>query len=362
MNMGIIICCIVIFAVLIGLVIKNLYEAKNLLAEQDELMRSLDRGLGESVKDISDEMCSNTSKYSIGYWTNEQKMECLERQRLVCGLSKSKLREMAKFGVIKIYDRDSIISEQGDDPKHAFFIFDGKVDVIINGSKVAERTATDCVGEIPLLHKAWRRNGTLKTSQRSVIFELSYDYLMPYLKSAKSQNPFVTNLALILAERLRERGRFLRQPNNKPKVFIGSSTKTVEVAKKVKKELSADKGLEVIIWTDGVFKPSLTSIESLEKFAAECDFAIIIFGPDDKLVLDGGGKVQVPRDNVIFELGLFMGVLGRERTFFMADKGKRPTDLDGVTYEKYTFGKGKKLDISEAVKKIRDVINDKKVR
>lgn len=185
---------------------------------------------------------------------------------------------------------------------------------------------------------------------------------MPYLNLARMQNPFVANLALILAERLRERGRFLRQPNAKPKVFIGSSTKSVEVAKKVKEYLSEDKGLEVIVWTDGVFKPSLTSIESLEKFAANCDFAIIVFGPDDTLVLDSGGKVPVPRDNVIFELGLFMGVLGRERTFFMVDKEKRPTDLDGITYEKYTFGKGRKLDVKDAVVNMREAIKEKKAR
>ena len=109
----------------------------------------------------------------------------------------------------------------------------------------------------------------------------------------------------------------------------------------------------------------MTSIESLEKFAETCDFAVIVFGADDSLVVSDGSSKEVPRDNVIFELGLFMGVLGRDRSFFLVDNAKCPTDLDGVTYEKYSISEGPKhtkINVKTAVSKIRSAIKEKKVR
>ena len=58
-----------------------------------------------------------------------------------------------------------------------------------------------------------------------------------------------------------------------------------------------------------------------------------------------------------------MGILGRNRSFFLVDSAKCPTDLDGVTYEKYTISPGKKsINVKDAVSKIRAVIKEKKVR
>jgi hypothetical protein len=86
------------------------------------------------------------------------------------------------------------------------------------------------------------------------------------------------------------------------------------------------------------------TLSSLIKAADEVDFAILVMTSDD--VTTSRGKTQsVPRDNVLFELGLFMGVLGPARTFFIFNKKediRRANDLDGVTggvYELDTSGK-----------------------
>jgi predicted nucleotide-binding protein len=63
------------------------------------------------------------------------------------------------------------------------------------------------------------------------------------------------------------------------------------------------------------------------------DFAIVVVTPDDTTTMRGM-SAPAPRDNLLFELGLFAGALGRARTFLVlpADSPPRlPTDLSGVT-------------------------------
>jgi CRP/FNR family transcriptional regulator, cyclic AMP receptor protein len=69
-------------------------------------------------------------------------------------------------------------------------------------------------------------------------------------------------------------------------------------------------------------------------------------------------KRMSPRDNVIFELGLFMGALSRERTLVLVPKGmdfKVPSDLLGMTHIPHAFSKhGNATNIlREPIKTIR---------
>lgn len=55
--------------------------------------------------------------------------------------------------------------------------------------------------------------------------------------------------------------------------------------------------------------------------------------------------MQSARDNVVFELGLFVGAIGRERTFMLFDRSNQPdlpTDLAGIiaaTFQQHASGK-----------------------
>ena len=83
-----------------------------------------------------------------------------------------------------------------------------------------------------------------------------------------------------------------------------------------------------------------TAIEDLVAQAGTSDFAIIVLTGDD-VTKSRGRAMSSPRDNVIFELGLFMGSLSRERTFIVAQKDvdlKLPTDLLGVTTLRFSRG------------------------
>ena len=118
---------------------------------------------------------------------------------------------------------------------------------------------------------------------------------------------------------------------SRPAIFIGSSAEGLEVAKAIQAELQYS--AECVIWSQGVFGLSEGTLESLVKAIKKFDFAVLVLTPDD-LVTSRGNSSPSPRDNVLLELGMCIGTLGRSRTFMVVDrkaKVKLPTDLAGVT-------------------------------
>ena len=117
----------------------------------------------------------------------------------------------------------------------------------------------------------------------------------------------------------------------KPFIFIGSSSEGLESAKAIQANL--DKGAECQIWHQGLFGLSSGTLETLVNSLNNFDFSILVLTNDDLLTLRGQ-EFNSPRDNVLFELGLFIGALGRERTFIVIDRSaqlKLPSDLAGIT-------------------------------
>ena len=130
----------------------------------------------------------------------------------------------------------------------------------------------------------------------------------------------------------------------KPRVFIGSSIKGLDIARHAQAELDHDADPE--IWDQAIFKSTNVPIENLLRLVQEYDFALFILHPEDVATVRDEEEVTV-RDNVIFELGLFLGKLGRSRVFFIApqqaDRNHRnrlylPTDLSGITPPEYNPG------------------------
>lgn len=118
---------------------------------------------------------------------------------------------------------------------------------------------------------------------------------------------------------------------SKPRVFVGSSVEGLSIAEHL--QLGLDYHAECTLWSQGVFGLSGGTLESLMKAVKEFDFAVLVLTPDD-LVQKRSASKNSPRDNVLFELGLFMGALGRERTYIVYCRDVSidlPTDLAGVT-------------------------------
>ncbi len=98
----------------------------------------------------------------------------------------------------------------------------------------------------------------------------------------------------------------------KPRLFIGCSREAIPYARAVHEQLG--RYAQVRPWFADAFTPNEYPMESLEKCLDSSDFAVFIFAPDDVVLLRGNYYFQ-PRDNTLFEMGLFWGKLRRDRVF-----------------------------------------------
>jgi hypothetical protein len=125
----------------------------------------------------------------------------------------------------------------------------------------------------------------------------------------------------------------------KPRIFLGSSGKQEKLLQALTRGLSDIARVEP--WMRS-FNPGTSTLERLLELTREVDFAAFVFARDDWTTTSPPassqpGSVQAsPRDNVVFEAGLFGGVLGMRRTFILhASEAKLPSDLLGLTCVRY---------------------------
>jgi hypothetical protein len=117
----------------------------------------------------------------------------------------------------------------------------------------------------------------------------------------------------------------------KPTLFIGSSSEQLNTAYAIQSQL--ERVCEPSVWDQGVFQLSGNALDDLIGQLDRADFAVFVFGPDDFSTIRDKAY-ETTRDNVVFELGLFIGRLGKARTYFVLPRNRRelriPSDLLGV--------------------------------
>lgn len=120
----------------------------------------------------------------------------------------------------------------------------------------------------------------------------------------------------------------------KRKLFIGSSKEGLFYANQIKEILTKESGdwLDCEVWDEGgIFTLNKSTLENLVKASRRFDYGILIATNDD-LALIRLKTRTIPRDNVIFEMGLFLGSLGLTRAFLLTqEKCKLPSDYNGIT-------------------------------
>ncbi|MBL8327907.1 MAG: nucleotide-binding protein [Rubrivivax sp.] len=113
-------------------------------------------------------------------------------------------------------------------------------------------------------------------------------------------------------------------------IFLAYSSKARATANDIHKYLVAS-GVAVRDWELN-FAPGPTILEELVQASRSCLGAVMLLTRDDELATPGAQQA-VPRDNVIFEMGMFMEAKGRERVLVVLEEGaKLPADIGGGIY------------------------------
>ncbi|MBL0059030.1 MAG: nucleotide-binding protein [Elusimicrobia bacterium] len=285
-----------------------------------------------------------------------RRAEAFRRQVLLSGEIKA-AREIAMCANLQSLSPGNEIMTQGGQDNEIYFVLSGSVEVLVNGRQVGIRKADEHVGEMALIDITATRSATVKTIEQTVVARVSEK---KFSRIANKYPGVWRQLAVVVAKRLRERNKFHTPPRNEPVVFIGSSSgKGLPVAQTISKYLQRCP-IVVHLWTNGVFEASKTTIEDLMRTARETDFSVLVFTPDD-VTRSRGVSLGAPRDNVIFETGLFMGSLGRERTYIVTPKEtnlKLPTDILGLSRLTYELRRGRSMarNLQPVLRKLKALI------
>lgn len=283
-------------------------------------------------------------------------IEVLSEQFLVRGDTPLAEAMASTVSLIEIADEETLIAQDGCDDD-IFLILSGSFSILVNGRKTGSRTTGMHVGEMALIDTTSRRSASVIASEPSLVAKITPS---DFEDIAERFPQVWRRLAIELSRRLKERNKFHPSPRSQPVIFIGSTVEGLEVAREVQTSFTHDPFVPKV-WEKGIFSPSATPIEDLVKMASECDFGVIIVTPDDKVSVRGE-SLDAPRDNVIFELGLLIGAIGRERTFIVSPRGvdlKIPTDLLGVTPITYDQSKPSWKDVELPIvsHQIRKIVN-----
>lgn len=261
-------------------------------------------------------------------------IDALKRQEVAAG-NGDIVAALIKHGALVEFTKgDRIIVEDGVD-NDVFFLVSGSVSVSVKGKEVATRTAGEIVGEMAAIEPAQKRAATVTAHDTVVALKVS----SAVFGSIGREFPQVWKpIAQELSRRLFQRNHLIQPPNESPRLFIMSSVEALPIAYEIQSALQHD--VLPTVWTQGVFFASGYPLEALEKSVRASDFAVAVAQPDD-IIETRGERHQTLRDNVLFELGLFMGVLTRFRTFLVHPKVthlKLPSDLHGLGVLSYPAG------------------------
>ena len=221
---------------------------------------------------------------------------------------------------------------QDDGGNDVFLLVAGTVVVTVKGVEIRTLKSGDHVGEMSAIHSANPRSATVTASGTLVALKVPAAIFQEICDKFDGTWKFI---AQELSNRLFDRNRLIKPPNDRSKLFIISSVEALPVANEISTGLQHD--CLPTVWTEGVFWATSYPLEALENAVEASDFAVAVAQFED-IVQTRGSSHQAMRDNVLFELGMFVGRLGRHRTVLAHPKLKDlvlPSDLHGITPASY---------------------------
>lgn len=260
---------------------------------------------------------------------------CLMMQESFLGDRSAIVDRIYEKGELLIFRDKQKIIEQGADDNDIYFILSGEVDIYVNKNYMYPREKRHHVGEMSLVSPDEKRSADVLTAGTVEVWKIK---LGDFEEIAKSHPLMWRGVASEIAKRLRHRNSLIRPSNVVPEMFIGCASENLDYANELRSCFSHE-NVEVKIWTDKtVFPGGSITLTELQKRVHAADFAVMIWNPVDKTRTRGKNEATV-RDNVVFEFGLFMGVLGNERCYYVYPRGqdvKMPSDfggLNGLSYD-----------------------------
>ena len=274
----------------------------------------------------------------LGEHGRSNRIEAMLGQAIVGGNANLAMELAERAELLAVRENIALIEQDGDDDD-LYLILAGSFSIVVNGRRVAGRGRGEQIGEMAMIEPTQRRSATVVAEEEAVVAKVSSAV---FTELGSRYPEMYRHLAKTLARRLRERNKFVGRYRDKIRVFIISSVEALPVARIVQNSFEHDPILSVL-WTDGVFRVTSYALDALEAAVEDSDFAIAVAHGDD-VTQFRGQDWPVPRDNVVFELGMFMGRLGRQRAILMEpreDKVRLPSDLSGITTILYRYEKGK---------------------
>lgn len=282
--------------------------------------------------------------------------EVLLDQKLVVG-DKDLAKHLADIGSLLEVGQDHVLIEQEGQDTDVYLIITGQFKIKVYDREVAIRNQGEHIGEMAALVVTTKRAATAVAMEASIVLKISaIDF-----KSAANNYPRIWHyITRQLVERLHQRNTLVRPSHQSARIFIICSTEALSIAREIETLLEHDTFF-VKIWTEGTFRASQYTLESLEEQLDKSDFAIAIAQPDDEITSRGLSQAT-PRDNVIFELGMFVGRLGRMRSILLEPRGDEvhlPSDLKGLTTITYKPASGKDpARLGPACNELRKIFNE----
>jgi predicted nucleotide-binding protein len=249
--------------------------------------------------------------------------------------------QLQAVAVLQVVEAKAVLITQDAEDSDLYLVLAGSLEVEVNGRILAVRGAGTHVGEMALLDPTAKRSATVRAVERTVLARVTEPQ---FAKIAESAPHVWRSLAVELGDRLRQRSKYVRAPNARPKVFVACSVERLVIAEHVQAAMVYEK-VDVKLWTQSVFLPGHSTLEDLLREIDAADFAVIIAHPDDLALTARNELGPMPRDNVILELGMALGALGRDRALIVRpiDDVKLPTDLLGITAIVYQDGPAETL-------------------
>jgi CRP/FNR family cyclic AMP-dependent transcriptional regulator len=223
-------------------------------------------------------------------------------------------------GRLEVFPSGEVLCTEGEASDEVYIVLAGTIGIYCKGAEIARRGPVELVGEMSLLADSPKRSATMKTLEPTALWRIEgHDF-----ESIADEHPTLwRGVGLRLSQRLRERDWMVPSENVTPKVFFGSSSEYSEALDPLSNAMrSAGAVFDHLDWRSA-FRGGDLTLDRLIDVAADVDFAVLIFSPDD-IVQSREKQSPAPRDNVVFEAGLLMGNVGRERVLPLIPAKLRP--------------------------------------